>query len=54
MPFLELSIACRSSDEARIETALTELGALSVSLLDAADVADEKAILEPGVGEIPL
>lgn len=54
MPFLELSIACKSSDEARIETALTELGALSVSLLDAADVADEKAILEPGVGEIPL
>lgn len=54
MPFLELSIACRSSDEARIETALTELGALSVSLLDAADVDNENAILEPGVGEIPL
>ncbi len=54
MPFLELSIACRSSDEARIETALTELGALSVSLLDAADADNENAILEPGVGEIPL
>ena len=54
MPFLELSIACRSSDEARIETALTELGALSVSLLDAADAENETAILEPGVGEIPL
>lgn len=54
MPFLELSIACRPSDEARIETALTELGALSVSLLDAADAGNENAILEPGVGEIPL
>lgn len=54
MPFLELAIACKSSDEARIETTLTELGAISVSLLDAADVDNENAILEPGVGEIPL
>lgn len=54
MPFLELSIACKASDEARIETALTELGALSVSLLDAADADNEQAILEPGVGETPL
>lgn len=54
MPFLELSIACKASDEARIETALTELGALSVSLLDAADAGNEQAILEPGVGETPL
>lgn len=54
MPFLELSIACRSSEEARIEAALTELGALSVSLLDAADAENEHAILEPGVGETPL
>ncbi len=54
MPFLELSIACKVQDEARVETALCELGALSVSLLDAADAENEKAILEPGVGEIPL
>ena len=54
MPFLELSIACKSSEEARIEAALGELGALSVSLLDAADAENEDAILEPGVGETPL
>jgi len=54
MPFLELSIACTSSEEARIEAALGELGALSVSLLDAADAENEDAILEPGVGETPL
>lgn len=54
MPFIELSIACASSEEARIETALIELGALSVSLLDAADAENESAILEPGVGETPL
>jgi ribosomal protein L11 methyltransferase len=54
MPFIELSIACTSSEEARIETALNELGALSVSLLDAADAENERAILEPGVGETPL
>ncbi len=54
MPFLELSIACKAQDEARVETALCELGALSVSLLDAADAENEKAILEPGVGETPL
>jgi ribosomal protein L11 methyltransferase len=54
MPYLELSIACKASEEARVETALTELGALSVSLLDAADAENERAILEPGVGETPL
>jgi len=54
MPFLELSIVCKSSEEARAEVALNELGALSVSLLDAADAENERAILEPGVGETPL
>jgi len=54
MPWLELSLRCRAADEARLETALTDLGAISVSLLDAADVENEKAILEPGVGETPL
>ena len=54
MPFLELSIACKSSEEARVEAALTDLGAMSVSLLDAADADNERAILEPSVGETPL
>lgn len=54
MPWLELSLRCRAADESRLETALEELGALSVSLLDAADAENEKAILEPGVGELPL
>lgn len=54
MPFLELSIACKASEEARVEAALIDLGAMSVSLLDAADADNERAILEPGVGETPL
>ena len=54
MPWLELSLRCRAADEARLEAALEDLGALSVSLLDAADADNEKAILEPGVGELPL
>lgn len=54
MPWLELSLRCRATDEARLEAALEDLGALSVSLLDAADADNEQAILEPGVGEIPL
>ncbi len=54
MPWLELSLRCRATDEARLEAALEDLGALSVSLLDAADAENETAILEPGVGEIPL
>lgn len=54
MPWLELSLRCRAADEARIEAALEDLGALSVSLMDAADAENEKAILEPGVGETPL
>jgi ribosomal protein L11 methyltransferase len=54
MPWLELSLRCRAADEARLEAALEDLGALSVSLMDAADAENEKAILEPGVGETPL
>jgi len=37
-----------------MELALQDCGALSVSLLDAADAENEHAILEPGVGETPL
>jgi ribosomal protein L11 methyltransferase len=54
MPWLELSLRCRAADETRLETALEDLGALSVSLLDAAEAENEQAILEPGVGETPL
>jgi ribosomal protein L11 methyltransferase len=54
MPFLELSLRCRAHDESRLEIALEDIGALSVSLMDAAAAENEKAILEPGVGETPL
>jgi ribosomal protein L11 methyltransferase len=54
MPFLELSLRCRASEEARIEAALEDLGAISVSLLDANDAEGIDAILEPGVAETPL
>src|SRR6478735_6435711 len=54
MPFLELSLRCRASDEAKLEAALEDLGAISVSLLDANDADNEDAILEPGVAETPL
>jgi ribosomal protein L11 methyltransferase len=55
MPFLELTVSCTQAAQARYEHALEDLGALAVTLLDAAaDSADEHAILEPGVGETPL
>ena len=55
MPFLELILHCTQSDHPRIEAALDELGALSVTLMDAdAATPDERAILEPGVGAMPL
>jgi len=55
MPFLELSLTIRQSEQERVELALEEAGALAVTLLDAdADTPNERAILEPGVGETPL
>lgn len=55
MPFLELSLPCRQSEQPRYERALEDVGALSVTLQDAhLDAADEQAIFEPGVGELPL
>lgn len=55
MPFLELVLTCRESDQPRYEAALEDIGALSVTLLDAdAQTPNERAILEPGVGEQPL
>ena len=55
MPFLELSIRCRESEQPRYEHALEDVGALAVTLLDAdVDTPNEHAILEPGVGQTPL
>ena len=55
MPWLELSLRCRAADEATLENALEDLGALSVTLLDATPTpTTNSAILEPGVGETPL
>ena len=55
MPFLELSLPCTEAQQPRYERALEDVGALSVTLQDAhLDAADEQAIFEPGVGEIPL
>jgi ribosomal protein L11 methyltransferase len=55
MPFLELTLPCRESDHARLELALEDVGALSVTMMDAhAEAPDEQAIFEPGVGEQPL
>ncbi|MDQ3229615.1 MAG: 50S ribosomal protein L11 methyltransferase, partial [Pseudomonadota bacterium] len=55
MPYLELSLRCSELQQPRYENALEDVGALSVTLLDAdADTSNERAILEPGVGETPL
>lgn len=55
MPYLELSLRCREAEQPRYEHALEDIGALSVTLMDAsAETPDEQAILEPGVGETPL
>ncbi|MGH8031596.1 MAG: 50S ribosomal protein L11 methyltransferase [Luteimonas sp.] len=55
MPFLELSLTCRESEQPRYAHALADVGALAVTMLDAdAGSDDEHAILEPGVGETPL
>src|SRR5579871_4699577 len=55
MPWLELSLTARAEQQPRVEEALEELGALSITLQDAdAETPDEQAIFEPGVGELPL
>ena len=55
MPYLELTLRCRESEQPRYENALDDVGALAVTLLDAdVDTDNEHAILEPGVGETPL
>jgi len=55
MPYLELSLPCRESQQPRLEMALEDVGALSVTMMDMhAEEPDEQAIFEPGVGETPL
>lgn len=55
MPYLELTLPCREADQPRYETALEDVGALSVTLMDLhAEEPDEQAIFEPGVGQTPL
>ena len=55
MAWLELSLTISAAQQASVEAALEDLGALSITLQDAdADTPDERAIFEPGVGETPL
>lgn len=55
MPFLELTLRCRPAEQPRYERALDDVGALAMTLLDAdVDTPNERAVLEPGVGETPL
>lgn len=55
MPYLQLSAPCTEALQPRYERALEDVGALAVTLQDAhLDAADEQAIFEPGVGEVPL
>ena len=55
MPWLELSLTLHATQQASVEAALEDLGALSITLQDAdADTPDERAIFEPGVRETPL
>ena len=55
MPYLQLTLPCTEARQPRVERALEDVGALAVTLQDAhLDAADEQAIFEPGVGEIPL
>lgn len=55
MPWLELQLTLDAARQPRAEAALEDLGALSVTLMDAdAGTPDEAAILEPDAGETPL
>ncbi|MGH8117654.1 MAG: 50S ribosomal protein L11 methyltransferase [Rhodanobacteraceae bacterium] len=55
MPWFELQLTIDAAAQPQAEAALEDLGALSVTLMDAdADTPDEAAIFEPGVGETPL
>jgi len=50
VPFLELHLRLKSSEQPEVESVLEAQNALAITLLDAEDVP----IFEPGVGEMPL
>jgi ribosomal protein L11 methyltransferase len=50
MPWLELSLTLQADQQTQVESALEDLGALSVTLLDAQD----HPIFEPAPGETPV
>ncbi|MEO8673113.1 MAG: 50S ribosomal protein L11 methyltransferase [Tahibacter sp.] len=50
MPWIELSLTLHSDQQETIEAALEDLGALSITLLD----AEDHPIFEPGPGETPV
>jgi ribosomal protein L11 methyltransferase len=50
MPWLELSLTLPADQQAQVESALEDLGALSVTLLD----AEDHPIFEPAPGETPV
>jgi ribosomal protein L11 methyltransferase len=55
MSWLELNLTLHAAQQLRVESALEDLGALAITLRDAdADTPDERAIFEPGLGELPL
>ncbi|TAN05997.1 MAG: 50S ribosomal protein L11 methyltransferase [Rhodanobacteraceae bacterium] len=55
MPWLELQLTIDAATQPAAEAVLTDLGALSITLLDAAaDTPEEAAIFEPGVAAMPL
>ena len=55
MAWIELSLSIAAAQRERVEAALEDVGALSVTLSDAdVDTPDEQAIFEPGVGETPI
>ena len=55
MSWLEITLTVPAREQDRVESALEDVGALSITLRDAdAETPDERAIFEPGVGETPL
>ena len=50
MAWLELSLIVTAAQQAEVEAALEDLGALAVTLLD----AEDHPIFEPAPGETPL
>ncbi|KFA26704.1 ribosomal protein L11 methyltransferase, partial [Xanthomonas vasicola pv. musacearum NCPPB 4384] len=50
-----MTLSCSEVTLPRFQNALDDVGALAVTMLDAdADTSNERALLEPGVGEMPL